>query len=305
MLQEAFERTSFLKPEDIYVATNEKYVGFVREQIPEVPEENILTEPALRDTATCIGFAAAMIGKDHPEEVMAVIYADHMVQDQDEFARKLLAAEKVALKDHTLNIVEVEAKEPNVNLGYVEVGDEIEQVEGESVLAFKKFKEKPDLETAAQYQEAGNYLWNTGYYVWRIKDILDKYRQHLPDTYERLMKMQQDPSCIETEYPQCEKISIDYAIMEKCAPEEVRILPSILGWSDIGTWETLFKELSKGENVTKGENQAFESEGNLIYNYSNKRVHTIGINGMAIVVTGDDILICPLDKSQNVKKLQK
>ncbi|MBU1019434.1 MAG: sugar phosphate nucleotidyltransferase [Patescibacteria group bacterium] len=306
LLQEAAERLEFLQPEDIYVATNEKYVPYIEEQLPQIPRENILTEPALRDTATCIGFAAAMIGKDHPDEVMAIVYADHLVQDKEEFATKLKAAEKLALRDNTLNIVEVEAREPNVNFGYVEIGETLEEIDGNPVKAFKKFTEKPDLETAKQYIESGNYLWNTGYYVWRISDILDRYQKHLPDTYNRLMKMQEDPTSIETEYPQCEKISIDYAIMEKLEPEEVRILPAELGWSDIGTWETLFKELHKEGNVTKGPVQTVDSEGNLIYNYENdKKLSILGIQNTVIVNTGSEILVCPLSESQNVKKLKK
>ncbi|HAU39442.1 MAG: mannose-1-phosphate guanylyltransferase, mannose-1-phosphate guanylyltransferase [Candidatus Peregrinibacteria bacterium GW2011_GWF2_43_17] len=307
MLQEAFERASFLPARNIYVATNEKYIHFVKEQLPEIPEENILIEPALRDTATCIGFAAAIINKRDPESVMAVIYADHMVKDKDEFASKLKTAEAVALRDHTLNIVEVEAREPNTNFGYVEIGPEIEKIDGNSIKSFKKFTEKPDLATAKKYIESGKYLWNTGYYVWRTSDILEKYKKHLPDTYARLIKMQSSPETIAAEYPQCQKISIDYAIMEKLSPDEVRILPATLGWSDIGTWETLFKELhNSAPNIEKGEIQSVDSEGNLIYNYvKNQKINLLGIKDCAIVNTGKDILICPLKESQDVKKLQK
>lgn len=313
MLQEAYERIDFLKPEDIYVATNAKYFKYICEQLPNLPQSNIIIEPALRDTATCIGFAAAIIQKQYPEEVMAIVYADHMVQDKEEFARKLKAAEKIAIKDNTLNIVEVEAKSPNTNLGYVEIGEEIEQVDGESVFTFKKFTEKPDAHTAEEYIKSGNYLWNTGYYVWRAGDILERFKKHLPDTYERLMRMQQaigtdhEAEIIEMEYPACEKISIDYAIMEKLMPEEVRILPATLGWSDIGTWETLFRELHDGKpNITKGDVQFEDSSGNLIYNYAKgQKIHILGLQNMAIVNTGSDILVCPLSESQNVKKLVK
>ncbi len=306
MLQEAFERASFLPAKNIYVATNEKYINFVKEQLPQIPKENILIEPALRDTATCIGFAATIINKREPESVMAVIYADHMVKDKEEFASKLKAAEAVALRDHTLNIVEVEAREPNTNFGYVEIGPEIEKIDGNSIKSFKKFTEKPDLATAKKYIESGNYLWNTGYYVWRTSDILEKYKKHLPDTYARLMKMKSAPETIAKEYPQCQKISIDYAIMEKLSPDEVRILPAILNWSDIGTWETLYRELSGGDrkkNVIKGPVKAISCEGNLIYNYNSKTLHVLGLKNMAVIKTKEESLICPLKESQNVKKI--
>lgn len=307
MLQEAFERASFLPAKNIYIATNKKYLHFVEKQLPQISKENILIEPTLRDTATCIGFAAAIINKRDPESVMAVIYADHMVKDKEEFARKLKTAKKIALRDHTLNIVEVEAREPNTNFGYVKIGPEIEKIDGNPIRSFEKFTEKPDLATAKKYVKSGNYLWNTGYYVWRTKDILKKYKKHLPDTYARLIKMQSSTKTIANEYPKCQKISIDYAIMEKLFPNEVRILPAKLGWSDIGTWETLFKELHNSTpNIKKGKIQSVNSEGNLIYNYvKSQKINLLGIKDFAVINTGKNILICPLEQSHDVKKLQK
>lgn len=292
LFQQTVERVSFLRPEDIFVATNKEFIGLVREQAPEIPLANIFEEPAMRNTATCIGFAAMKLSgssvngststsdtalssasgsaskipkacpgklssdsQSNPpssSEVMCVIYADHLVHNTDEFARCLRAAELLAKEENTLNIIEVRAESPNTKLGYVQTGKLLREIHdpttGQPIQVFelKKFKEKPDLATAEEYLASGDYLWNTGFYVWQIETILEKYRLHLPDTYARLMKMREDPSCIATEYPLCESISIDYAIMEKVAPEEVRIIPaSDLGWSDIGTWESLFEELEK------------------------------------------------------------
>ena len=248
LFQQTVDRLSFLDPADIYVATNKEYVGLVREQAPLVPAENIFEEPAMRNTATCIGFAATQLSKSSPgasDEVMCVVYADHLVHDTEEFAQCLRAAEQIAQEENTLNIIEVEAQSPNTNLGWVQIGERLRKIDEIEVREFKEFKEKPDLETAEKYLASGDYLWNTGFYVWKISTILEKYKEHLPDTYARLMKMRDDPSLINTEYEKCESISIDYAIMEKVSPEEVRIIPARLGWSDIGTWETLFEELEK------------------------------------------------------------
>ena len=312
MLQEAFERTAFLPAKNILIATNEKYVPYIREQLPQVPEENIIVEPAMRDTATCIALAATIINKRDPESVMAIIYADHLVQDKKEFASKLKSAEALALRDHTLNIVEVKAREPNTNFGYVRIGSRKGTIKGNDYFEFEEFTEKPDLKTAEKYVADVSYLWNTGYFVWRTQDILDRFARHLPDTYKRMMLIKKslgtpkEKSTIEKEYPLCEKISIDYAIMEHLKPSEVQILPANLGWSDIGTWETLYKELSGGDskkNVIKGPVKAISCEGNLIYNYNSKKLNVLGLKGMAVIKTRDESLICPLKESQNVKKI--
>lgn len=306
LLQEAANRLGFLKPTDIYIATNQKYLKYIQEQLPKIPKKNIIIEPALRDTATCIAFAATIIAKDYPDEVMAIVYADHLVQDTKEFASKLKSAEALAIRDHTLNIVEVKAREPNTNFGYVRIGSKKGTIKGNDYFEFEKFTEKPNMKTAEKYVADVSYLWNTGYFVWRIKDILDRFATHLPETYKRMMRMQKTPKTIGIEYPKCEKISIDYAIMEKLKPSEVQILPASLGWSDIGTWETLYKELASGEtekNIVKGDVNVISSKGNLIYNYSNKKLHVLGMKGMAIIQTKDETLICPLRESQNIKKL--
>lgn len=260
LFQQTVSRLSFLeflKPEDIFVATNKDYVHFVREQAPQIPEQNIFVEPAMRSTAACIGYAAMMLP---PEEVMAVVYADHLIRNTEEFAQKLSVAETLAREENTLNIIEVEATSPNTNFGYVKVGKVLaasagteahtpptttSQAAPTQIREFLEFKEKPDLETAKSYLSSGNYLWNTGIYVWRVSKILEALRAHLPDTYNKLEKIKADPSLAETLYPLCANISIDYAVMEKIDPKEVRIIPSQLGWSDIGNFDTLFAELKK------------------------------------------------------------
>lgn len=261
LFQQTVERLGFLNPRDIFVATNKEYVHFVKEQAPEIPFENIFVEPAMRNTATCIGYAAMRLREKlagttnatdaNKNEVMAIIYADHLVRDTEEFAKKLLAAEKLAREENTLNIIEVQAEWPNTKLGYVQIGKKLRTIDDVEIFEFKKFKEKPDLETAQKYLESGDYLWNTGFYVWKIETILEKYSLFAPDTYARLITMRDNPSSILTEYALCENISIDYAIMEKLDPREVRIIPATLGWSDIGTWETLFKELEKNGETEK------------------------------------------------------
>jgi len=312
MLQETIERLDFLRPSDIYISTNKKYLPLVKKQIgKQIPGKNLIIEPDLRDTAPCIGLAAAYIGKNFPNEVMCVIYADHLMKNKKELVQKLKAAEKLAKKENTLNIVEVKAKYPNVNLGYVKTGKKLADIDGTEIFAFEKFTEKPDLKTARKFLQSKQYLWNTGLYVWKVETILDKFKKHLPNTHKQLLTIQKyigtakEEWALNNYYPKCDKISIDYGIMEKVSPKEVRIIPAILQWSDVGTWESIFSELAKhkNDNIIKAEHLGIDTKGCLIYGIPKKIIATIGIDDLAIIDTEDALLICKKEKSQDVKKI--
>lgn len=315
MLQDTIARLNFLKPQDIYVSTNTEYESIVREQTKgKIPPNQIILEPALRDTAPSIGLAAAVLAKKYPREVMAIIYADHLIQKKDEFIKKLKVAEKLAREENTLNIIEVKAKFPNVNLGYVKIGKMLKEINGSEVFAFEKFTEKPDLKTAIGFLNSYKYLWNTGLYVWKVDTILNKFKKHLPKTYANLQKIQKslgtknEKSTIQKFYPLCDKISIDYGIMEKIDPREVRIIPAELGWSDVGTWESIFSELAsdKQNNLIKARHVGIDTHGSLIYGTNgtkSKVITTIGVKDLVIVETADAILVCDKKRSHDLKKL--
>lgn len=312
MLQDTLARLDFLKPDDIYVSTNAEYETVVREQTAgKIPSSHIILEPALRDTAPSIGLAATYLGKKHPKEVMAIIYADHLIQKKEEFIKKIKVAEKLAREENSLNIIEVKAKFPNVNLGYVKIGKMLKELNGVEVFAFEKFTEKPDLKTAIGFLNSYKYLWNTGLYVWRIETILNKFKKHLPGTYSNLQKIQKsigtknEKTVIQKLYPLCDKISIDYGIMEKIDPKEVRIIPAELGWSDVGTWDSIFSELVQGNdnNLIKAKHVGIDTQGSLIYGTKDKLIATIGVKDLVIVETNDAILICDKKRSHDVKKI--
>ncbi len=312
MLQDTLSRLDFLKPQDIYVSTNAEYEATVREQTKgKIPGSHIILEPALRDTAPSIGLAAAYLAKQYPKEIMAVIYADHLIQKKDEFIKKLKVAEKLARQENTLNIIEVKAKFPNVNLGYVKIGKMLKEMNGVEVFSFEKFTEKPDLKTAVAFLNSYKYLWNTGLYVWRVETILNKFKKHLPKTYAKLQKIQKsigtknEKTVIQKLYPLCDKISIDYGIMEKIDPKEVRIIPAELGWSDVGTWDSIFSELARDRenNLIKAKHLGIDTHGSLIYGTKGKLIATIGVKDLVIVETDDAILICDKKRSHDVKKL--
>lgn len=313
MLQETIERLDFLNPSDIFIAINEDHQSTVKKQIKDykIPLKNLIIEPALRDTGPCIGLAASYIAKTHPHEVMAIIYADHLIQNKKEFKEKLKIAEKLAKTEDTLNIIEVKAKYPNVNLGYVKIGKPLKEINGTEIYAFEGFTEKPSLKVAKKFLQSYKYLWNTGLYVWKVDTILKYYQKYLPKTYKYLSTIkkaigtEKELETLNANYSKCDKISIDYGIMEKVDPKKVRIIPAELGWSDVGTWESIFEELphDNNNNLIKGDHIGIDSTGCLIYGTSNKLIATIGIDNLAIVETNNTLLICKKERSQDVKKL--
>lgn len=313
LLQETWDRLDFLAPADIFVATNNEYLPLVKEQLPHLPEENIIGEPALRDTATCLGYAATRIAhRFGPEAVMSVIYADHLIQDTNEFQTKLRVAAQVAREDRKITIIEVKAKFPNTGLGYVKIADLEKTVAEVPIYKFAGFTEKPDAATARKFINSFNYLWNTGFFVWRVDMILEAFARHAPETFNHLQAIKsalgsdQEDLIIKQHYQACPKISFDYAIMEKIDPAEVRIIPADLGWSDIGTWESLYKELSgdSRRNIVKGEVTAVQSEKCLIYNYQKgKRICLLDLDNLAVINTEEALLICPLTSSPKVKEV--
>jgi mannose-1-phosphate guanylyltransferase len=315
MLVQTIKRLSFQKPEDIYVATNSEYQDLVLEQTQGLlPAANLIIEPALRDTAPCIGLIAKTLSqKSSPDEVMAVIYADHLIQDTDELKLKLKIAEQLAQEKNTLNIIEVKALYPNVNLGYVKIGKQTEEINGVAIHQFEKFVEKPDLPTAKKFLRAQSYLWNTGLFVWKVSTILDKFREFQPETFSILEKIGASMGQPDYQqklidlYPLCTKISIDYAIMEKVQTEEVRIIPADLGWNDIGTWDSIWSEIHDDEsadgNVTKGEVITLDTKNSLIYPDGKKVIATIGLENVIIVDTPDALLVCSKERSHQIKQI--
>lgn len=314
LLEDTLRRVSFVKSSDIYIATNELFLVDVKNQAKpfKIPNKNFIIEPALRDTAPCIGLAATYLAAHGFEnEVMCVIYADHSVQNKKEFEKLLKVAAELAEKENTLNIIEVKAKFPSTHLGYVKIGSLLKTVKGVDIYAFEKFTEKPDLETARKFLASYKYLWNTGFYVWKVSTILGKFSKHLAKTAQQLKKIQtsigtpNESSMLKKEYPPCEKISIDYGIMEHVDPKEVRIIPGDLGWSDIGTWEAIFDELTTNttDNLIKATHMGVETQGSLIYGSQKKLIATVGLKNMVIIDTPDALLICQKGRSQEVKKI--
>ncbi len=298
---------------DVFVLTGEKYIDVVKKQIPELPEENILGEPEMRDTLAAVSFASAYLAKKFPGETMAAIWgADHIVREKETFISALKTAEKLAKTENVIAKVDVRPTFPSVHLGYIEIGEKLKEVDGFEVFEFTRHVEKPDYPTAEKFLESGNYLWNTGYFVWPLEKIMALLQKHTPETYQSLLNIQQvlgtekEAEVIRQEYNKIPKMMIDHALFEKLEKGDQLEIPAVLGWTDVGAWNVLKDELSQGEglNVVRGEHVDIDSVDCLIYQTNEgKIVATIGLEGMVIVDTPDALLICPKDRSQDVKKI--
>ena len=294
------------QPENIFVATNSQFAEIVRKQAPAIPAKNVISEPAFRDTATCLGFAAAILEKRNPGGVFAVIYADHLIKNEKEFVQKIRAAAEIA-ESGKIAIVEVESEFPATQFGWVEVGKSLPKVQGQKVFELKKFVEKPNLARAKKFHKSKKYFWNTGLFVWRSDFLLSKFQAFLPDTFSRLQKMAAanfNSKVVQKEYSACQKISVDFAILEKVDPAEIATLPAKLGWSDVGTWESLKNELSRdSENLVENDLIAVDSTGNLVKTSAKKQVALIGVKNLILVETDDAILLCQKEQSGKVKEI--
>ena len=293
MIQDAIDRLDFLEPKNIYVAINANYLKFVKELCPQIPNENIIIEPDKRDTASAMGFAACIIQHRTPGEVMAMISADHIIHNKEEFVEKLKLAEQIAKKEGNLNIIEVTATEPNTNYGYVKLGSHIIG----DIYNIDSFTEKPDKETAEKFIKEGNYLWNTGIYVWRSDVLLDNFKNLKPETHAKftqIMKIlgtENETKAINEIYPTLEKISIDFAIMEAVNPNEIRIIKADLGWKDIGNWTALYEELSKSPTHKSGEIEIITLEQAKKLEAEGKRAQTNGSQDIIVIQEGKKFLI--------------
>lgn len=305
LLQAAFERLNFLKPEDIYVSTNKKFVEIVHQQLPELPKENIIIEPLRRDTGPAMAFVTHFLAqKGLGEKALSIIYSDQFIKDTYSLQEKLQTAQKMAKNEHKIVMIPVKAKEPNTNLGYIKLGDPQNiPYAKDKVYSLAAYIEKPNLEKAKEYTHSVDYLWNTGLWTWQINDFLKKLKKHAPEISKVLDTIKDHNNCSE-EFSQFPKISIDYALMEKLSSKEVLILPADFEWSDVGNWQTVHEQLQDDSgNAVSGEVHTVDTENSIIYTNGRQKIVTIGVKDLAIISTEDTILICPKSESKRLKEM--
>ena len=309
MIQNTVNRLlPLVAPEDIFVATNRMYFDLVKEQLPNVPVENILCEPKSKNTAPCIGLAAVHIRKKYGDAIMIVLPSDHLIKYNSMFSDALMDACTVALDNNNLVTIGIMPTYPETGYGYIRFSERNKGSQPYRAYPVDCFVEKPNLELAKKYLADGNYLWNSGMFIWKSSSILNNFQQILPQMFEGLCRIEKaigsnDEELIVTkEYNDFEKISIDYGIMEKA--KDMFILPGMFGWDDVGSWLAMERVNQTNElgNVVFG-NVITVDTNNCIIDADRKLIAVVGLKDTVVVDTPDATLICDKESTQNIRKV--
>ena len=301
LIQLTVDRFKGVAPiENFWVVTNAKYVDIVREQIPGIPAEHILAEPAARNTAPCIAWACWSIKKEEPNANVVVTPADAVVMNPDEFRRVIGNALAFTEKNNAIVTIGIKPSRPETGYGYVEAKD---AVEGE-ICEVEAFKEKPNLETAEQYLKAGNYLWNAGIFVWNVETITNCISKYKPNIAADMDKISITGD-VEGVFPLCEKISIDFAVMEPASEDNlVYTHPADFGWSDLGNWASLHEKLQKDEknNGAVGNIKLYDCQNCVVHAEDVKKVVLQGLDGFIFSEKNGQILLCKRSEEQRIRE---
>ena len=295
-------------PENVWVVTNEMYVDIVREQLPDIPAGNILSEPCRRNTAPCICYVSWRIKTQDPKANIIITPSDHIVTDTSEFQNIIKSALQFTAESDAIITLGMKPTRPETGYGYIKADFDSSSRRNSHIYAVEEFKEKPILDVAKEYVKQKNYFWNAGIFVWNVSTIINAFRLYAP-TINRIFESLQDIYGTESEqshinelYPQCENISVDYAIMEKA--EEIYVLPSDFGWSDLGTWGSLWSLTSHDNNGNSciGENIVMVNSTNCIVHTPNeKKVIVEGLDGYIVAENNDTLLITRMSEEQKIK----
>lgn len=308
LLLATVERLMPLVPiERTLVVTGREVASAVREELPQLPPENLLVEPEGRDTAACVGLAAWVLARREPNAVMVVVPADHAIPDAGALRSALAAAAATAHARGGLVTLGLEPRRPETGFGYLELGERLGEVAGHPVHRVARFVEKPDRETAEEMLASGGYRWNSGMFAWRVDAIRDAIRTHLDELASGLDEIVEASAAdgLDTAmrhyYSQLPLVSVDHGVMEK-APT-VWALPVSFAWSDLGSWPALAEILPVLEgNVSFGETLSLDAE-NCILASSGPLVAVIGAHDLVVVATPDAVLVMPKEQAQRVKKI--
>ena len=304
LIQLTVDRFKGLCPiENFWVVTNAAYVDIVRQQLPEMPVEHILAEPAARNTAPCIAWACWRIKNEDPEANVVVTPADAVVMNPEEFRRVIGNALAFTAKSDAIVTIGIKPSRPETGYGYVESAG---VAQGE-ICRVKAFKEKPNREVAEQYLQAGNYLWNAGIFVWNVKTITDAISTYKPNIAADMERMKSEAD-VQEGFPQCEKISIDYAVMEPAAADgRVYTHPADFGWSDLGNWASLHDKLQKDANGNGavGPVRLYECSNCVVHAEDAEKVVLQGLDGYIVSQKGGRLLVCRRSEEQRIKEFSQ
>ncbi len=311
LLQQTYARfEKYFEPDNIYIVTNQAYLGLVKEQLPQMPEHCMLGEPSMKNTAACIAYATSRIQKKNTHAVCVVAPSDHLILDEARFMKQIEEAMNYAQKHEALITLGIKPSRPDTGYGYIQFNPEPHG--NEQLFKVKTFTEKPTLEIAQTFMESGEFLWNAGIFIWSASSIRDAFKQHMPEHFELFKEASKsyftpdEARVIQNIYEQCRSVSIDYGVMEKA--DNVYVIPSDFGWSDLGTWTSLYENSEKDEqnNVIKGKNiMVYDSDNCMISSNAgnNKMLVVKGAQNLIIVDTPDVTLICDKNSEQEVKQI--
>ena len=294
---------------NFWVVTSAAYVDIVRQQLPDIPAENILAEPCARNTAPCIAYACWKIKDKDPLANIVVTPSDALVTDVQEFRRIVRSALDFTAEGRRIVTLGIKPTRPETGYGYIAA---LDALEGSEICSVESFREKPSLEVATEYLAAGNYLWNAGIFVWNVDTIVSSLREFAPSIASKMDQMEpaffteREAEVVEEIFPTCEKISIDYAVMEKA--DYIYTLPSDFGWSDVGTWGSLWALFPHDENgnAVVGENvHVYDCKGCIVHAPFAKSLVLEGIEDCIVVEREGRVLICRLSEEQRIKDFEK
>ena len=309
MIQLTVER---IKPlvavEDVFIVTNKDYKALVKEQLPSLPEDNIILEPMAKNTAPCIGLASMYIKKKYEDAVMVVLPSDHLIKFNSMFINTLKDAAETAEEGKNILTIGITPNYPETGYGYINFGDEKPNAKNNDIYVVERFVEKPNIEKAKEYLLSGKYLWNSGMFVWKASTILGQFESLLPDTYRGLLKIEEaigtedEEQVLENEFSKFKSESIDYGIMEKA--EDIYTIPGNFGWDDVGSWLALerFNRTNDSGNVVSGNVISIDTKNSIIQG-SDKLIATVGVDNLIVVDTEDALLICKKESAQDIKQV--
>ena len=310
LLQLTLDRfTGIVDPENVWIVTNMKYADIVHEQLPEVPRTNILCEPCRRNTAPCIAYVSWRIKKKDSKANIVVTPSDHIVMDTVEFKRVIAQCMKFTGETDAVITLGMKPSRPETGYGYIQADLSYSSPRNKEIYRVDSFREKPDLETALRYIKNKSYFWNAGIFIWNVNTIVNAFRVYQPamsKIFDDMMDVygtEHEQEEIDRRFPECESISVDYAIMEKA--EEIFVCPADFGWSDLGTWGSLLMQTKHdmyGNSIIGDNISVYDTSNCIIHAMNEKRVVVQGLDGYIVAEEDGRLLICQLAEEQRIKQ---
>ncbi len=291
--------------EHIFFATNQAYGDLIVQQIPTLPKSNIVQEPSAKHTAPCIGLGAVSMQPSDSEAVMASLHSDHFIRDEEDFRQALLAAEALAQKEYLVTLG-ITPNKPETGYGYIERGTALGEYNDYTAYEVNQFLEKPDLTTAESFLTSGSYYWNSGIFIWKISTLMQAFKDYMPDFYQQLKQIEQALQVgnpINEIWATITPQSIDQGIMEHA--QKVAVIPVDIGWNDIGSWSAIHEigQTDENENVIMAADCFIYETKNSLIQGGQRLIATIGLDNVVIVDTGDALIVCHKNQTQDVKKV--